>query len=125
MLAERLKAPLNWTRTGPSTRGFLLSKGNWNSSNEQKIHYADTVCANCILGGKKSFCTYCIQLYLFDFSLKGVIKSTVCTTEGLGWCNCIFDVSTVSFSLPFVSHSTKPLYYNDTSCKSISYFSCH
>ncbi len=70
-------------------QGFLLSKIGINQ--RTKIHFILTrYCANCILRGKKIFCTYCIQLYLFDFSLKKVINQQFAPLkEGLGWCIAI------------------------------------
>ena len=64
-----------------SSKGFLLSKGNWNKSNERKIHFHGLIrnSANCIkytfipqyelaqsvFLGSKSFCIYCINCIFF------------------------------------------------------------
>lgn len=75
-----------------SSKGFLLSKGNWNKSNERKntLSYFDTNVRKLYFWGKKVSVPTVSTVSFLIFSLKKVIKSTVCTTEGLGWCNCIF-----------------------------------
>ncbi len=101
--------PLGWTRTEYVKQEFLIVKGNWNKSNERKIHSHLTQCAQTVfLGVKVSVST--VSNCIFLIFLKKVIKSTVCTTEGLGWCNCIFTISTVSLLL-FVSFLLKIHYF--------------
>lgn len=75
-----------------SSKGFLLSKGNWNKSNERKntLSYFDTNVRKLYFWGKKVSVPTVSTVSFLIFYLKKVIKSTVCTTEGLGWCNCIF-----------------------------------
>lgn len=75
-----------------SSKGFLLSKGNWNKSNERKntLSLFDTNVRKLYFWGKKVSVPTVSTVSFLIFSLKKVIKSTVCTTEGLGWCNCIF-----------------------------------
>lgn len=75
-----------------SSKGFLLSKGNWNKSNERKntLSHFDTNVRKLYFWGEKVSVPTVSTVSFLIFSLKKVIKSTVCTTEGLGWCNCIF-----------------------------------
>ena len=75
-----------------SSKGFLLSKGNWNKSNERKntLSHFDTNVRKLYFWGKKVSVPTVSTVSFLIFYLKKVIKSTVCTTEGLGWCNCIF-----------------------------------
>ena len=75
-----------------SSKGFLLSKGNWNKSSERKntLSYFDTNVRKLYFWAKKVSVPTVSTVSFLIFSLKKVIKSTVCTTEGLGWCNCIF-----------------------------------
>lgn len=75
-----------------SSKGFLLSKGNWNKSNERKntLSYFNTNVRKLYFWAKKVSVPTVSTVSFLIFSLKKVIKSTVCTTEGLGWCNCIF-----------------------------------
>lgn len=75
-----------------SSKGFLLSKGNWNKSNERKntLSYFDTNVRKLYFWAKKVSVPTVSTVSFLIFYLKKVIKSTVCTTEGLGWCNCIF-----------------------------------
>lgn len=75
-----------------SSKGFLLSKGNWNKSNERKntLSHFDTNVRKLYFWGKKVSVPTVSTVSFLIFYLKNVIKSTVCTTEGLGWCNCIF-----------------------------------
>lgn len=75
-----------------SSKGFLLSKGNWNKSNERKntLSLFDTNVRKLYFWGKKVSVPTVSTVSFLIFYLKNVIKSTVCTTEGLGWCNCIF-----------------------------------
>jgi hypothetical protein len=75
-----------------SSKGFLLSKGNWNKSNERKntLSLFNTNVRKLYFWGKKVSVPTVSTVSFLIFSLKKVIKSTVCTTEGLGWCNCIF-----------------------------------
>lgn len=75
-----------------SSKGFLLSKGNWNKSNERKntLSHFDTNVRKLYFWAKKVSVPTVSTVSFLIFSLKKVIKSTVCTTEGLGWCNCIF-----------------------------------
>ena len=75
-----------------SSKGFLLSKGNWNKSSERKntlLHF-DTNVRKLYFWAKKVSVPTVSTVSFLIFYLKKVIKSTVCTTEGLGWCNCIF-----------------------------------
>lgn len=75
-----------------SSKGFLLSKGNWNKSNERKntLSLFNTNVRKLYFWAKKVSVPTVSTVSFLIFSLKKVIKSTVCTTEGLGWCNCIF-----------------------------------
>lgn len=75
-----------------SSKGFLLSKGNWNKSNERKntLSHFNTNVRKLYFWGKKVSVPTVSTVSFLIFYLKNVIKSTVCTTEGLGWCNCIF-----------------------------------
>lgn len=75
-----------------SSKGFLLSKGNWNKLNERKntLSHFNTNVRKLYFWGKKVSVPTVSTVSFLIFSLKKVIKSTVCTTEGLGWCNCIF-----------------------------------
>ena len=75
-----------------SSKGFLLSKGNWNKSNERKntLSYFNTNVRKLYFWAKKVSVPTVSTVSFLIFALKKVIKSTVCTTEGLGWCNCIF-----------------------------------
>ena len=75
-----------------SSKGFLLSKGNWNKSSERKntLSHFDTNVRKLYFWGKKVSVPTVSTVSFLIFYLKKVIKSTVCTTEGLGWCNCIF-----------------------------------
>ena len=75
-----------------SSKGFLLSKGNWNKSNERKntLSLFDTNVRKLYFWAKKVSVPTVSTVSFLIFYLKNVIKSTVCTTEGLGWCNCIF-----------------------------------
>jgi hypothetical protein len=75
-----------------SSKGFLLSKGNWNKSNERKntLSLFDTNVRKLYFWGQKVSVPTVSTVSFLIFHLKKVIKSTVCTTEGLGWCNCIF-----------------------------------
>lgn len=75
-----------------SSKGFLVSKGNWNKSNERKntLSYFDTNVRKLYFWAKKVSVPTVSTVSFLIFYLKKVIKSTVCTTEGLGWCNCIF-----------------------------------
>lgn len=76
-----------------TSRGYLMSKGNWNKSSERKkntLSYFNTNVRKLYFWGKKVSVPTVSTVSFLIFSLKKVIKSTVCTTEGLGWCNCIF-----------------------------------
>ena len=75
-----------------SSRGYLMSKGNWNKSSERKntLSHFDTNVRKLYFWGKKVSVPTVSTVSFLIFYLKNVIKSTVCTTEGLGWCNCIF-----------------------------------
>lgn len=75
-----------------SSKGFLLSKGNWNKSNERKntLSLFDTNVRKLYFWAKKVSVPTVSTVSFLIFYLKNVIKSTVCTTEGLGWCNCIY-----------------------------------
>lgn len=88
-----------------SSKGFLLSKGNWNKSNERKntLSYFDTNVRKLYFWGKKVSVPTVSTVSFLIFYLKKVIKSTVCTTEGLGWCNCIFVYQLYLFRSFFVS----------------------
>lgn len=52
-----------------SSKGFLLSKGNWNKLNERKIHFhTQHELAQSVFLGSKSFCIYCINCIFFEFT---------------------------------------------------------
>lgn len=107
-----------------SSKGFLLSKGNWNKSSERKntLSYFDTNVRKLYFWAKKVSVPTVSTVSFLIFYLKNVIKSTVCTTEGLGWCKLYLCVSTVSFSSFFVSFLLKnTLFFNVVTCKSVSF----
>ncbi len=68
---------------------------------ERKIHsHLTRMCANCIFKDKKVSVPAVSTVSFWFFSLKKVIKSTVCTTEA-GGATHLLSVSNCSFFAPF------------------------
>ncbi len=79
-------------------KGFLLSKEiGINQTNENTLLTSFNTNVRKLYFWGKSFCTIVSTVSFWFFSLKKVIKSTVCTTEGLWWCNCIFCINCIFF----------------------------
>ncbi len=92
-------------------------QGNWNKSNERKIHY-DTVLRKLYFWGKRFLCLSTVS---FDFLLKRLLNQQFAPLKGAWVVQLYLCVSTVSFSLPFCIFLLKNTIFNVTSCKSVSF----